>query len=214
MGTKYREVGGGPAVGLSKDFINFLESGLMGGSFGAGAAGQTQGIAGVLNDILAGGGGRIGGSLQDIISRNTETNVNNLRSRFGVGGGTAFGTPAAYAEATYRAQEGPQLINAIGGLQMNALAQLLPIFANLSSKGIAQRETIAQPSPIVSAIQTAAPLASIAAAPFTGGASLAALPAMIQNANTLSTQAGTPTDPTVGLFQGFDPQWFSYPWQN
>lgn len=168
MGTKYKEVGGGPATGLANDFVGFLQSGLNTGSFGgvtaaqrtqgANPIGATQGIAGVLNDILSGGAGQLGGSLQQLISQDTERQAGALRSRFGLGGGTAFGTPAAYAESQLRAQQAPQLTQAIGGLQLSAIGQLLPLIAGLAGRGISQRETIASPSPWASAAAIGAPI--------------------------------------------------------
>lgn len=185
MGTKYKEVGGGPATGLANDFVKFLQGGLNTGSFGGVSAtqqaqnanpmGSTYGIAGVLNDILSGGGGRIGGSLQDLISRDTERQAGALRSRFGLGGGTAFGTPAAYAESNLRSQQAPQLTQAIGGLQLQALGQILPLLAGFASKGISQRETVASPSPWASAAAIGAPiigagLGALAGNPMAGAA--------------------------------------------
>lgn len=168
MGTKFKEVGGGPATGLANDFISFLQGGLNTGSFGGTSAAQrtqganpvgaTQGIAGVLNDILSGGAGQLGGSLQQLISRDTDRQADALRARFGLGGGTAFGTPAAFAEGTLRSEQAPNLVNAIGGLQLNAIGQLLPLMAGLAGRGISQRETIAQPSPWASAAAIGAPI--------------------------------------------------------
>lgn len=168
MGMKTHEVGGGPATGLANDFTKFLESGLTGSFGGAGASsqtaasnpfGSTMGFAGVLNDIMSGGAGNLGGSLAKLISTQQGNDIAGLRSRFGAGGGTAFGTPAAYAESTYRAQAAPQIATAIGQLQMQTLGQLLPIYANLAGKGIAQRETVAQPNPWVQAAQLFLPIA-------------------------------------------------------
>jgi hypothetical protein len=106
MGMNYKEAGGGPATGLADSFINFLQSGLQTGSFGGASAmgqsrsanpfGSTLGISGVLNDILSAGGGRVGGSMADMIRTQQTNDVNSLRARFGVGGGTAFGSPAQY----------------------------------------------------------------------------------------------------------------------
>lgn len=168
MGTKYKEVGGGPATGLGNDFIKFLQGGLNTGSFGGVSAaqrtqgadpmGSTQGIAGVLNDILSGGAGQIGGSLQQLISQDTNRQADALRSRFGVGGGTAFGTPAAYAESQLRSQQAPQLTQAIGGLQLQALSQILPMIGGFASKGVSQRENVASPSPWASAAAIGAPI--------------------------------------------------------
>lgn len=185
MGTKYKEVGGGPATGLANDFISFLQGGLNTGSFGGTSAAQraqgadpmgaTQGIAGVLNDILAGGAGQLGGSLNQLISRDTERQSDALRARFGLGGGTAFGTPAAYAESNLRSEQAPKLANAVGGLQLGAIGQLLPLIAGLAGRGISQREVVASPSPWASAAAIGAPiigagLGALAGNPMAGAA--------------------------------------------
>ena len=191
---KYRESGGGPATGLANDFVGWLQQALQTGSFGGGTAGQraggadpfgsTSGISGILNDLLSQGGGRVGGAYSDMISKQGERDVNALRSRFGYSGGTAFGTPAAHGEALLRSETAPKLTAAIGGLQMGALSQLLPIFAGLSGKGIAQREGYLEPAGWLSAIQTAAPFIGAGIGAMTGNP-LAARPAM--GAPSLST---------------------------
>lgn len=167
VGTQFKEVGGGPATGLANDFVKFLQQGLSTGSFGGVSAGQrtagadpygsTMGIAGVLNDLLSGGAGNVGGSMAEMISKQGERDVMGLRSRFGVGGGTSLGTPAAYGEAVLRSETAPKITTAVGGLQLQTLSQLLPLFANLAGKGISQRETVAQPNPLVSTIGALAP---------------------------------------------------------
>jgi len=152
MGSKVSTVGGGAATGLGTDFVHWLMNGLNTGSFGAGgpagssAVGQTQGMTGVINDILSGGAGKVGGALQTLINRQNTQNVNDLRSRYGAFGGTGFGTPAAFAESQYRAQEPAQTTSAIGNLQLSALQPLLSSIFGLSQKGIPQAETMVQPS--------------------------------------------------------------------
>src|SRR5689334_11669390 len=164
MGTKTKEVGGGPATGLADTFVNWLSQGLNTGTFGAGtpagsdAYGATSGISSYLNDILAGGAGKIGGATQQMITTQADRDAAALRARFGVGGGTAFGTPAAYAEGILRSETAPKLVTAIGNQQSQALQMLLPIFAGLSQKGIAQRQMIAQPSGWSQAAGLALPL--------------------------------------------------------
>lgn len=165
MGNKYKEYGGGPATGLANDFVSFLSQGLNTGTFGAGtpagadAYGSTMGIAGVLNDILSGGAGNVGGALAKQIQMTTQNNVEGLRARYGAGGGTAYGTPAAYAEGVLRAQQAPALTTAIGQLQMNAVQNILAAISGISSKGIAQRQGVMQPSALASGLSIAAPIA-------------------------------------------------------
>lgn len=214
MGNQFKEVGGGPATGLANDFVSFLQNGLMTGQFGGGTAGarfaganpggSTMGIAGVLNDILAGGAGQLGGSLSDMISKDTERQTNALRARFGVGGGQAFGSPAAYAESMLRAEQAPRLTQAIGGLQMQALNQLMPIMAGLAGKGISQRETIAQPNPIASGVAAIAPIAGAVIGSF-GGPGGTAAGAQIGSSLGNALGGSTPYmshNQTNDLFQG------------
>ena len=180
MGTQTKEVGGGPATGLANDFVKFLQNGLNSGTFGgltgatgamnANPMGSTGGIAGVLNDFLSGGAGVVGGSLMDMISKQGERDVNAVRSRFGASGGTAFGTPAAYAESMVRSETAPKLTQAIGGLQMQALMPLLSMMGNLSQKGISQRETVQQPSAFSDIMSIAAPVLGTALGGPMGGA--------------------------------------------
>lgn len=171
MSAQTKEVGGGPASGLADSFVKWLSQGMNTGTFGAGspaggdAVGATQGISGYLNDVLSGGAGKLGGAMGTMIGKETDRGVAAIRARFGVGGGTAFGTPAANAEALFRSEEAPKLATAVGGLQQNALAMLLPIFAQMAGKGIAQKELVTQPNPWVSAASTVAQGAS-AAAPY------------------------------------------------
>jgi hypothetical protein len=174
MTTKYKEVGGGGATGLSEDLISLLSSGL-GGRFqprGSAAMGDTMGIAGILNDILAGGAGKLGGSLGEMIHRDTETQSANLRARFGASGGQAFGTPAAYAESLFRSEAAPRAALGIGGLQLQTLLPLLQMTGMLSERGIAPRQTVAEPNPVVSALsslgQGAASIAPFFSNPFSG----------------------------------------------
>lgn len=150
MGMKIKEVGGGPATGLADNFVGMLQSLMNGGGVGPGgspnAVGSTGNIMSVLSDILSGGGGKAGSAISQLISKQQERDVNALRSRFGVGGGTAFGTPAAFAESQYRAEAAPQITNAITGLQLQALGPILQSIYGLSQKGIAQRQLIQQKS--------------------------------------------------------------------
>lgn len=216
MAMKYKEVGGGPATGLANDFVSFLQNGLQTGSFGSAGAtsqaaganpiGSTNGIGGILNDLLAGGAGVIGGNMASMISKQSDRDVNALRARSGLGGASAFGTPASYAEAQLRSDTAPKLVNAIGGLQQGVLSQLLPLFANLSSKGIAQREGTYQENPWATAAQIGLTGAGTALGFMAGGPGGAAV------GNKIGSSAG-------GMFGGgpgaappsFDPSFFSAP---
>lgn len=156
---------GGSGTGLGHDFAGWLQQGLNTGYFGAGspagvgAAAHTQGISGVLNDILSGGAGKLGGSLGQLLQTQQTNDIGALRSRFGVGGGTAFGTPAAYAESQYRSQAAPQIATQVGGLQMGALGQLLPLLGGMAGRDIPQAENYFQPSGLSQFASIAAPVA-------------------------------------------------------
>lgn len=160
MGMKYRQVGG-QASGVGKSYSDMLQGLLTGSYGGAGAASQfgnanpmggTTGVAGVLNDMLAGGAGKIGGSIQAMIGQQETSDVNALRARYGAGGGAAFGTPAAYAESTYRSQVAPQLTSAIGQLQLSALEQIMPGLSDIYNKTTPQAQVIGQQNPWVQGI--------------------------------------------------------------
>lgn len=162
MQPNVKEVGGGAATGLSKDLIELLQSGL-GGKFqarGNAAMGDTMGIAGFLNDILAGGAGNLGGSLADMIHKDTERQSADLRARFTAAGGTSFGTPAAYAESLFRADAAPRAALGIGDLQLRTLLPLLQLTGGLADRGISQRQTLATPSPFSQILGAAGGLAS------------------------------------------------------
>jgi len=174
-----RTVGGGPAVGLGQDWTQMLQGALQTGSFGATTAGQrfggadptgqSQGMFSILNDILSGGAGQMGGSMQQMISKQSERDAQNLRARFGQQGGQAFGTPAAYAEAMLRSETAPKMTQAIGGLQLQALMPLLQMMSGTANKGISQAETVMQPSGFSQFLGTAAPvLGAVAGGPLGG----------------------------------------------
>lgn len=178
-GPKFKEVGGGPAVGLAEDFIRLLRGSLSGNFGGQPTAGQrfdqadplasTGGIARILQNILGEGAGTLGGSLSEMIRRESERNVGDLRARFGAGGGTSLGTPAAFAESLFRAETAPRTALGVGQLQLSALLPLLQLVGGLSERGIAPRQTVAQPSAFSSFLGTIAPLAAtIAGGPIPG----------------------------------------------
>jgi len=195
MAPKYKEHGGGPATGLGNDWVNFLSQGLNTGSFGAGnpaggdAVGQTAGIAGVLNDILSGGAGNLGGSLSQLIQQDTSDQVNQLRSRFGASGGTAFGTGSQYAESVLRAKQAPQLANAIGNLQLGAVMQLLGLTGQTANKGITQRQGVLEESPWMTGFKIAAPIIGMGLSSLGAGK---ALTPGAQGAGATSMMGGIP----------------------
>jgi hypothetical protein len=218
MGTKYKEYGGGAATGLSDDFVKFLSQGLNTGTFGAGspaggeAMGQTEGIAGILNDILSGGAGKLGGSMAQLISNDTNDQVNSLRARFGVGGGTAYGTGAQYGEGVLRAKQAPALAQAVGGLQMNAITNLLGIISGISQKGIAQRSGTMSPSPWASAFATAAPLIGAGLGFMAGGPAGAAVGSSAGKGigGSIAPDSPAPGGSVASINYGWTPTLFDY----
>ena len=168
MGSKVSTIGGGAATGLGNDFVKWLMGGLNTGTFGtagAGSVNNTTGMTGVINDILSGGAGKVGGAMETLINRQNTQNINDLRARYGAFGGTGFGTPAAYAESQYRAQEPAQTTSAIGNLQLSAMQPLLNSIFGLSQRGIPQAESVLQPSTFSQVLQglgsVAGPIASM-----------------------------------------------------
>jgi len=188
MGMKTKEVGGGAATGLSDNFIGMLQSLMNGGGVGTAgspnAVGSTGNIMSVLSDILAGANGKAGGAISQMISKQQERDVNGLRSRFGAGGGTAFGTPAAFAESQYRAEAAPQITTAITGLQLQAMAPLLQAMFGLSQKGIAQRQLIQQKSGFGQALDVGGQIAQ---------AAIKYAPMAFNQASSLPPAPGVPT---------------------
>lgn len=171
MGAKTKEIGGGPTVGLAEDFVSSLQQLLNGGGIGTAgspdAGGSTGSIMGILADLLSPGAGRAGGSIKQLLDKQTERDVNAIRSRFGASGGTAFGTPAQHAESLFRAEAAPRITQAISGLQLQALFPLLQQIGQFSSMGIAPRQLVQQKGFLGEALGTVAGVAG-AALPFIG----------------------------------------------
>jgi hypothetical protein len=201
MGMKYKTVGGQAAPGsLGGDFASWLQNGLMGNGFGNPT--QTGGISGILNDILGGGAGHLGGALQQLLQTQQTNDVNSIRSRYGVGGGTGFGTPAAYGESTYRAQAAPQIATAVGNLQLQALGPILQQIGALSQRQTPQAQTVGQQNPFIQALGAVAPIAGQVI-----GASMG-MPNLVPT-STGSTGAGNLQPMNLDL-SGFTPGNLSY----
>ena len=175
MGAKTKTVGGskgGRSVSANwEEGLNALLN--PGRSVGSPAGGmaveQTGGIMGVLSDILAGGGGNVGGSLATLLEKSQERNVNNIRSRFGAGGGMAFGTPGAYAESLYRAEAAPQIATQVGQLQLSAVQPLIQGIMQMYGINTPQAQTIQQKSTLGQIAGTVGQLAPIAGQFFAPG---------------------------------------------
>lgn len=174
MGYQEKTVGGGPAKQLGADWTNFLQNFINSGSFGGGTAGQqfagadpsgsTGGIFGLLNSMVSNPSADAG--VLDLINRDIERGRNDLRARFGQGGGMGFGTPAAFAEALYQSEQAPRTAVAMDQMAQNRLASLMPLFGfanQIAGLGIPQAQTIMQPSPWMQGINLALDVANTAA---------------------------------------------------
>ncbi len=172
MTAKTKELGGGPATGLADSYVSALQSLINGGGMGTAgspnAGGSTMGVMQVLQGLLN-PNGQQGKAIQDIISKQGERDVNSLRSRFGAGGGTAYGTPAAFGESLLRSETAPKLTTALGQLQLSAALPLLAQFGDLSKLGIAPRQLVQQKTGFGQALGAVTGLAGAAAPFFTGG---------------------------------------------
>ena len=178
MGAKTKTVGGSPqGLALSNDFMTMMGALLNGGSTGQPAGSKaytaTTGVAGVLSDILSGGGGKVGGSLATLLQKSQERNIGNLRARFGASGGMSHGTPAAFAEALYRSEAAPQIATQVGKLQLEALSPLLNIYAGITDKSIPDAQIVQEKSGLAQAFGTLGSLAGPAASFFAPGLNLA-----------------------------------------
>ena len=200
-GTKTKDVGGGPAIGLGQDITSLLSGSLFGNFGGQPTAGQrfaganpTGGVQAFLMDILGQGAGKIGGALGEMIARENTRNIGDLRGRFGAGGGQAFGTPAAFAESQYRAEAAPRAATAIGGLQLQTILPLLQLSGALGSRGISQRQTIAMPSGFSSFLSTLAPIAGAIAGGPVGAAIGGGVSSLFRGGSSPAGGAGM-TDP-------------------
>lgn len=124
--------------------------------------GQTQGIAGVINDILGGSQLDTTQALQQQIQTDIDTGVADLRAGFGASGGTSLGTPASVGEAIFRSRAAPLKTIATEGLlrgrqqlQLQTLLPILQLIASLSGRGIpqAQEEVLTSPNDFLQILQ-------------------------------------------------------------
>ncbi|MHC4315911.1 MAG: hypothetical protein ACYSW3_26000 [Planctomycetota bacterium] len=112
---------------------------------GQGAVDQTGGIAEALNAIIQ--GPDVSGTqsaVQEVIQRQSDRDVADLRERFTAGGGSQ-GTPSAVAEALFRSETAPRLAAATGQLdlaasqqQIQALIPILQVLSQFSGRGVPQ----------------------------------------------------------------------------
>lgn len=166
MGNRYKEVGGGPAVGLADNWIKNLQS-FMGGGSTPGAqmtrAGNNQaqagtagaltntgngpgGIYNIIQDILSQGGGSLGGHLGSQIERGVNEGRADVASRFSsVGGGQ--GSSTAQAIARYNAEQADAVPLGVANLQMSTIQPLLQMIQQMAGRGVTQREGVMEQNP-------------------------------------------------------------------
>lgn len=127
---------------------------------------QTEGIAGTIQDLLAGPNiAGTGESIQKIIESDIDRGAANLRERFTAsGGGSSVGTPAAVAESLFRAESAPRAGVALAQLDiqrrdsiLKALAPLLGLGGTFTGMGTPQAGSYAFQTP-----STASQLADLA----------------------------------------------------
>lgn len=166
MGAKYREAGGGPAVGVADSWARMLQS-LMGG----GGTSNTQGtyalnrngagMMGVLGDLLSPGAGVAGADMTRMLGNQAK----DIRAQYAnIGGG--YGTAAANAEGMFR----QGIPGQIAQLQLSAIMPLLGYINSFAGKGVAQRQGFMQPSDFMQGLQAIAGTAKGVAPFFAGGA--------------------------------------------
>lgn len=156
MGGPTKEVvatGGGPAKPLASDLTRALQALIAGEGTPEGSLfgrltqrdpfGITQNIIQGIEGLDA--PASMGQALQQIIQRDVDRQVADLRARFGAAGGTSLGTPGAVGEALFRSEAAPRFTTALGqlglqqrGLELQGLLPLLQIAAQLGGFGIPQ----------------------------------------------------------------------------
>lgn len=192
MGAKPTTIGGGKSVGVANDFATQLQQWLSGGFGSVPGAQQTagdnlgrsdpQGQVSNLSQAFAAllnGGGGMANSVQQVADIRRKENVNDIRSRYALGG-TGYGTPAASGEARFLAEFDPAVAGQVGQIQMDgitkALSMLLPLYQQQAGLGTPQAQTVMKPSGFSQALSTIGQIGSIAApfipgaAPFAAGA--------------------------------------------
>lgn len=212
MGTRYNEVGGGPAVGVANDWGRFLQS-ILYPTGGPGGVAGGGGVSGILSDLLAPSAGQTGGLLQTQIQRELDRQSRELRSRFSsIGGG--YGSGAAQAERQFRAQTATDVPLSVANLQLQAIAPLLGYVSQFAQRGTSQRGVVAEQNPFIQGLSAIAP----AIGGFLGGPAGASLfgsntPAPIGN---IGSQTRLPTDMISPALPNYlRPMSFpTYPWSN
>lgn len=148
MGVKTQTVGGGAAVPLADDFINFLRAGLQSGQFGPG--GQTTGpaalartnLGSVIDSLLYPGENN---AIQQMADRQRRNDVAELRARY-TSGAAGYGSGAQVAEGNYLAELNPRVAQAVTAQQSEMLGRLLGMYGQFAQIGTPQAQTIQTPT--------------------------------------------------------------------
>lgn len=156
MGAKYKEVGGGPAVGVADDWANFLKSAMGGGGTPSTAMNSAaNGLSGgstmqkIIADILGSGAGVPGAALASSITRDTNTQRANLRDQFG----GSFGSGAQQATAMFNSSVADKIPIDIANLQMGVMGPLMGLISQFAQKGTSQRSVVAEENPFLATLK-------------------------------------------------------------
>lgn len=117
----------------------------------------------VLNNIFD-SNGSFANSIRNQFNLQQNKDLADLKAQFQAGGGSA-GTPAAVAEATYKANAAPQFEQALTSMQLSALQPILGQLFGITQQGTPQAQIVHNPGFFQQALGTVGQLAG-AAVPF------------------------------------------------
>jgi hypothetical protein len=143
MGGNTSVVGGTPNAGLPADFSNFLRS-LIGGNTAGGD--QMSSIGNAIRSMLSMDiNDPANANLNTALNQQKEKDIGDINARFNLSG-LSYSTPAAVGNADYLASSAPNIMNAMGARQMQALSLLFPALGNLTQLGTPQAQVVSKPS--------------------------------------------------------------------
>lgn len=139
---------------------------MKGGTNAAGVSEMSTSLIGdALTRLLSGDlENPLNNSINQAIQTQRSDDIDELRARYNMQGLT-YSTPAAYGESEYLARSAPNLLNALGGQQIQALSMILPQLMGLTQMGTPQAQIIQEPSTFQNIVGGITGLAG-AAAPF------------------------------------------------
>ena len=150
MGAQERTIGGnGGTKRLGANLVNWLNSGLTAGQFGANfGQGSNQGLSGIINQFLTTDfNDPTSSAMSALAARTKASNIADLRSRYTLSG-NGYGTPAAVGESNYSSGFDANLISQLGQQKLTAAMNLLGLISNIGSKGLTQAQTVMTPGPL------------------------------------------------------------------